>query len=131
MRVWVVRDTNTADPHYAMRDAAVQALAVELARGAVMGYDLRTEDGYAEVFFTGGGDAALTLLSDLQENDIPVYLVEVTDHREREQVLTAAPLLRGGAVGGAPSEHETDYKFHIPVEVVQDFSEDRREEETP
>jgi hypothetical protein len=121
IRIWVVRDTNTADPHHAARDAAVQALAAELARGAGMDYGLRVEGGYAEAVFTGESDAALTLLSDLEKGDVPVYLVEVTDHREREQVLTVAPLLRGGAIGGAPSEYEADHADRVPVEVVQDF----------
>lgn len=131
IRIWVVRDTSTADPHYAARDAATQALAAELAREAGMDYGLRAEGGYAEAFFTGEGDAGLTLLTDLQENDVPVYLVEVTDRSERGQVLTVAPLLRGGAIGGAPSEYETDHAERIPVEVVQHFSEGRGKEGAP
>lgn len=131
IRIWVVRDTNTADPHYATRDAAVQALAAELARGAGMDYGLRVEGGYAEAFFTGEGDAALTLLSDLEENDVPVYLIEVNDHAEREQVLTVAPLLRGGAIGGTTPEYETGHAERVPVEVVQDFRRGRGKEGAP
>jgi hypothetical protein len=131
IRVWVVRDTNTSDPHYAARDAATQALAVELARGSGMDYGLRVEGGYAEAFFTGEGDAALTLLSDLQENDVPVYLIEVNHRTERGQILNVAPLLRGGTIGGAPSEYETDHAERVPVEVVQDFRTGRGKEGAP
>lgn len=131
IQVWVVRDTNTADPHYAARDAAVQALAAELARGAGMDYGLRVEGGYAEACFTGECDAALTLLSDLEKGDVPVYLIEVNHRTEREQVLTVAPLLRRGAIGGAPSEYDADHADRVPVEVVQHFSEGRGSKRAP
>lgn len=131
IRIWVVRDTNTADPHHATRDAATQALAAELAREAGMDYGLRVEGGYAEAFFTGEGDAALILLTDLQENDVPVYLVEVTHRSERGQVLTVAPLLRGGAIEGAPSEYETEHGERVPVELVQGFRAGNGKESGP
>jgi hypothetical protein len=94
IRVRVVRDTNTSDPHYAVRDAA------------------------------------LTLLSDLEANGVPVCLVEVTGHRERDQVLTVAPLLRGGAIGDAPSEYD-DHADRVPVELVQELRAGRGKEGGP
>lgn len=117
IRIWISRNTLVSDPHYAAYEAAAQALAVEICRGAGLDYDLREDRGHAEAFLTGAVEAAEQALTDLDTARIPVLLVEATSQEEANRLSHTAGGMEGGAVGGEPAE----YGRHCKLELVTEF----------
>lgn len=99
------------------RNAAEQALAVEICRGAGLDYDLRLDEGHAEAFLTGAVEAAEQALADLDAARIPVLLVEATDRIEADRLSCLTAGMDGGTVSGETAE----YGRHCKLELVTEF----------
>lgn len=105
IRIHVGRDLTTADPHYALRDAASQALAAELARGLGFSYETELSDpgGFLDAQFTGRLDDGLALLEDLTDKAIEVRLVGAGTDEELGALEGPVSSVPGGLLGDARS----------------------------